>query len=391
MRAVSRVCEVFVGAHDQVGIPSASGVRWWLLRLGFFALHEPLDVADDWAFLIDHSVQIGTLKLCLILGVRLSAWRDSAGPLRHEDVRPLALIPVEQSNAQIVCEQLEQAALRTGIPREIVSDQGGDVKSGGELFAARHPQTALLHDAAHHGARVLKKRFEADPRWTEFLAKLSHTKSHIQQTPDAFLMSPSLRPKARYMNLASLLKWCRKMLCLLDRGADGGAVTARARARYGWLIQFRRAIGEWSRWEATVRHSVEFLRTHGLSRDCEHDLAERLQKRPSAERHQQLEAELAAFAKHQSRSAQPGERLIGSTEVEESVFGKWKHLERQESSSGITSLALSLGALLGHWTEARVQTALEQTPVKKVLSWIKQHLPPSIQSQRRHAFAAANP
>jgi hypothetical protein len=38
--------------------------------------------------------------------------------------------------------------------------------------------------------------------------------------------------------------------------------------------------------------------------------------------------------------------LVGSTEVLESLFGKWKMLERQEPQSGITGLILSLGALL---------------------------------------------
>lgn len=120
-------------------------------------------------------------------------------------MRLLALIPTEHSNGQIVLEQLENTAKRTGIPREILSDHGSDVKSGGELFVAAHTETTLIYDAAHHGAIVLKRLFQADDRWAQFIAKLGQTKSRLQQTPDAFLMSPGLRPKARYMNLESLL------------------------------------------------------------------------------------------------------------------------------------------------------------------------------------------
>ncbi len=39
-----------------------------------------------------------------------------------------------------------------------------------------------------------------------------------------------------------------------------------------------------------------------------------------------------------SAAARPGECLVGSTEVLESLFGKWKTLEHQESQSGITGL-----------------------------------------------------
>ena len=30
----------------------------------------------------------------------------------------------------------------------------------------------VTYDAAHHGAIVLKRRFEADQRWSEFVARL---------------------------------------------------------------------------------------------------------------------------------------------------------------------------------------------------------------------------
>lgn len=68
LRAVPRVLGIFWGAADATtSLPAATSVRWWLLRLGLFALREPLAVADDWVYLIDHSVQIGSVKVCVIL------------------------------------------------------------------------------------------------------------------------------------------------------------------------------------------------------------------------------------------------------------------------------------------------------------------------------------
>ena len=93
------------------------------------------------------------------------------------------------------------------------------------------------------------------------------------------------------------------------------------------------------------------------------------------------------YARTSSASARPGERLVASTEVIESVFGKWKNLERQASRSGITSYVLSLGALVGSWPLSRIKTALEATPVKHVVAWIAEHLPTTVQSQRRLVFS----
>ena len=67
LRAVPRVLGIFFGVpHAAASLPEATSVRWWLQRLGLFALREALEVADDWVYLIDHSVQIGSVKFCVI-------------------------------------------------------------------------------------------------------------------------------------------------------------------------------------------------------------------------------------------------------------------------------------------------------------------------------------
>jgi hypothetical protein len=388
LRAVPRVlCIVWGDPGPNASLPEASTVRWWLQRLGLFALREPLEQAEDWVWIIDHSIQLGDTKVCVVLGLRLSQLPPMGQALRHEDVRTLAVLPVESSTGEIVAEQFEELVHRTGIPRQIASDRGGDVKKGGELFAARHAGVALISDAAHHGACLLKRRLEPDSRWPAFVARLGQTKASIQQTPDAYLLGPSLRPKARYMNLAPLLKWSRRVLDLLNRGAAGGMASARAEVRYGWLHEYRAAIEEWSRCEATVRRSVEFFRTRGVYVGCVEELSAELSSLSANEHDASLMEAWLAYARTSIASVRPGERLVASTEVIESLFGKWKSLEHQASHSGVTSYVLSLGALVGSWPLSRIKTALEATPVKHVVAWIAEHLPTTVQSQRRLAFS----
>jgi len=388
LRAVPRVlCIVWGNAGPNASLPEASTVRWWLQRLGLFALREPLEQAEDWVWIIDHSIQLGDTKVCVVLGLRLSQLPPPGQALRHEDMQALAVLPVQHSTGEVVAEQLEEVARRTGIPRQIVSDRGGDVKKGSELFGVRHAGVALLWDAAHHGACLLKRRLEPDSRWPAFVARLGQTKASIQQTSDAHLLAPSLRPKARYMNLAPLLKWSHRVLELLGRGAAGGVASARAEARYGWLREYRAALEEWSRCEATVRRGVEFFRTHGVYVGCSGELSAELSSLAAKEHDVSLAEAWLDYARTSSASARPGERLVASTEVIESVFGKWKSLERQASRSGITSYVLSLGALVGSWPLSRIKTALEATPVKHVVAWIAEHLPTTVQSQRRLAFS----
>ena len=106
------------------------------MRLGLYALLRPLPRADDWAYLIDHTVQIGTVKCFAVVGLRLSEW--PARCLRHDDLCLVAPVPMEHSTATTVQRVLEQAERRTGAPRLIVSDQGGDVLGGIDRYCRDH-------------------------------------------------------------------------------------------------------------------------------------------------------------------------------------------------------------------------------------------------------------
>jgi hypothetical protein len=181
----------------------------------------------------------------------------------------------------------------------------------------------------------------------------------------------------------------------LDRGTHGDAAQDRTRkrveSRYGWLREYRQSLERWSRWEVTVRASVSYVRTRGLSQGSAAELQAHLGTLPQASYDGPLAAAFCAFVGASSAAAGAGERLVGSTEVLESLFGRWKMLERQESQSGITSLILSIGALLGKWSMIRIQAALESTPVKHVERWCQEHLPASMQSQRRLALSTPLP
>ena len=157
------------------------------------------------------------------------------------------------------------------------------------------------------------------------------------------------------------------------------------------MEDYRAVLSEWTRWEDTVRSSVEFIRVHGFFQDCDVELAAHLCARPTAMRHARVGAELITFVRHESGSARPGERLVGSSEEEESVFGKLKTLEGDQCSSGFTRYVLSLGVVVGDWTTTRIKDALGKTPVKLVKAWCKEHLPVSVQAQRRLAFSLQIP
>jgi hypothetical protein len=93
----------------------------------------------------------------------------------------------------------------------------------------------------------------------------------------------------------------------------------------------------------------------------------------------------------EAAKAAPPERLLGSSEVIESVFGKLKRLEQHQARSGFTGLVLAVGALVSTTTPEVIQQALETVPTSQVRQWCQQHLGPSVQAQRYQAFRQRNP
>jgi hypothetical protein len=126
-------------------VPSPTSVRSWLLRVGLYQLQRPLEVADDWVWIMDHTVQIGQFKCFLIVGFRLGVWQQQeVRTLTYSDVELVGLWPVRTSTGEIVARQLEAAVARTGLPRLIISDGGRDLHCGLTLFQERQGSVAWI-------------------------------------------------------------------------------------------------------------------------------------------------------------------------------------------------------------------------------------------------------
>ena len=393
LRGASRVIEVVVVAlHVPFSCPTWFAGRLWLLRLGYYKLTRPKVHADDWVWIVDHTVQLGDDKCLVILGLRLCDLPSAERCLSHADVEPIELVPVKKSNGEVVYQQLEQAVAKTGVPREIISDHGTDLKAGIEKFCQQHPQTSALYDIKHKTAAVLQRELDQDADWNTFTQLANQTKHRVQQTALAALFPPNQKTKARYLNVDVLVTWGQKMLTFLDAPQAAREPTfdrELVQEKLGWVTGFRAQLAEWGALFAIIAAAESFVRHHGLYREVHLELEQHLLPLPAqTERTQRVRRELVAFVVEQEAKAHPDERLLGSSEVIESVLGKMKRLEQDQSKSGFTGLLLGLSALVSTTTTAVIQKALETVPTKQVWAWCQKTLGPTVQAKRREAFAS---
>lgn len=365
-------------------IPHWTTVRNWLLRVGLARWRAGQQQASDWLFLADHSVQIGTEKCFVGLGIRQAEYQRLNRPLTLEDMTLLQMEVMPRSTKEDVDRSLRRLSQTVGVPRGIVHDEGADLVGGVRLLNKHHPQVRSINDCKHKAACMLKKRLHNDERWKKFQTQLGRTKAEIQQTEMAFLVPPSQRTKARYMNVDRLVVWAEKVLALLagrvELGTEVMLRPERLEEKLGWLKGYTEELKKWREWLVTIEVVVGHVGRHGLRKAGAEKVEEELGKPRSAT---ELGQELLEFVKGQCKGLKEGERLPGSTEVVETCMGKLKRLEGEQSKGGFTGLLLGLAAVVGKKDTCPVSELFEQASTKDVRAWIKENLGLTVQAARQ--------
>jgi hypothetical protein len=364
-------------------VPCFSAIRSWLLRVGHYALTRPLDRTTPWLWLTDHTIQIGTLKILVILGCPMNQVPFGQRALQLSDLQLVALVPMEKSTGALVEAELDRAVQRTGSPCQIVADQGSDLRKGITEFQSWYPRTAYVPDVAHYGATLLEHAWNEQCRWQQFIKELQNTSAKLRQTKSAYLLAPRMRSKARFMNVHVQLRFARSVLQHLD----GAAPQAKAVEYYGWLQDYRQDLAIWVREHGLVQTTIELVRVEGLHAQTQSLLEAAWGEIGAWDSTVRIAERLRGYVANYQPKAKE-ERYVASTEILESSFGKLKRIERQQNQDGMTGLVLVLGAMVGSCSDTDLKEALEATPQKKVDNWVDRVLGRSMQWFRRQFFGS---
>ena len=398
-RAASLVFSTLTGLGIATG-PCAETIRLWLLRVGLFLLRRPLPKYQDWVYLLDLTIQLGQHKCLVILGVSLAQFRRNGCRLNHHDVYVLSVQVLTHCTAKTIKQNLTRVQKRTGTPLEVVSDHGHDVSGGIRLFQGKFPTVTEIYDITHGLANLLKHHLEGDAQWAGFVKDCQRTRQQLQQTAGSFLQPPAWRQKARYLNLDGHLRWANDMLLLLKAEADVvlaeqlGCSVKQSRAwldeKLGWLRGCQEDVRQWSYFQKVVKTAEEEIKHHGLRRCSWRRIRQVLaDETPGSEREKRFRQQTLKLVREQGEKVPAGQCYVGSTDVLESLFGKYKDLAEHGPSREITANVLLIPLFATALTADLLRAALESVHEQDVHCWVEQHLGTSPQKKKRAALAAA--
>jgi hypothetical protein len=149
------------------------------------------------------------------------------------------------------------------------------------------------------------------------------------------------------------------------------------------LEEYREDITYWNKLVLIGTKARELVRVEGIHMDIVDRFEEAICSIAMGRMELMFADQLTRFLLEQSKGTKPGERFIGSTEVLESLFGKLKAMEQEQTSFGFTSLVLAAMACVGPTDENTVKEAIETVKLSDIDEWAQKEIGKSIQSQRR--------
>jgi hypothetical protein len=390
-----------LGGLLPLSLPYHQTVRSWLLRCGLFLLGRHVPPRSDWAWVLDCTIRIGQHKCLLILGTSLQDLQGCQDGLGHHQVTVLDLHVTDHCTGADINDRLEGLAQRVGVPVQAVCDHGPDLSKGVRLFQASHPEVADTYDVTHKLASLVKAELEPDPRWAEFVRQCTRSLFVLQQSRGAFLTPPGPRSLARYMNADRHTDWACRMLGVLDAPEKArvaemlgmGEEEARhwLEEKLGWLRDFRQELRRYQRLLGAVEVTQREVKNHGLGRQTAalvfRELSpEVLQDAGLAE----FRAELRAYLEEEGGKVPEGQSWLGTSDVIESLFGKYKWFGEKAPYAEVGASVLALPLLTVDLTAELVREAMVSVSVADVRAWVAQNVGPSTLSKVSAVSAIVN-
>jgi hypothetical protein len=367
------------------GAPCHETVRLWALRVGLFLLRRVLPRYPDWVFIVDSTIRLGNRKCLIILGGRLGRLAHLPGAPCLQDVMVLDVAVTTQCNAAFVEQRLDTVRQRVGPAQQIVSDHSGEMTKGLKLHQAKCPGVVATYDVTHQLALLVEAELEADGRWAEFVKGCSASLPKLQQTAGAFLMPPSLRTQARYMNVAEHVGWAQKVLGVLDRqDVDVLARELKVRReeallwleqRLGWLRGFRGEVVQYARLMEIVKVVEKEVKNEGLSRQTPQRVQELLAAGGDSEgRWAGLLAKVRDYLDKEAGQVPQGQTWLGSSDLIESLIGAYKYASEDAPFPEIGANVLLLPLLSTPLSGTLVRMALQSVSTADVRVWVQQNV-----------------
>jgi hypothetical protein len=356
-RAVCRVLSLLACVLGIKRAPCPQSVINWVVRLsivrieaargfrGLFLSQAPFSNGLIW--MIDISIGLGSGKIVAVLALDAHHHHLVGGAPALDHVHCIAVSVADSWTGEAIAELLKRLIAQMGRPAAYLKDGGSELQKAVEVLEPLGLGSPCIDDISHAAANMLKHYYQHHPAFERFLSACGRVSGQLKQTLLACLAPPTVRTKARFMNVHRLFSWAESLLKLSPAGgAKAGSMLARLRACMDELPACKELIQRFRGDAQALLACQQILKTHGLSHDTLAQCQPLIGEMPSALVRREFEAYLA---RQLTTAKTLGLDPIGlplSSDAIESLFGVAKgHGVGQTQDAA--RIALRLPALCG--------------------------------------------
>jgi hypothetical protein len=340
----------------------------WVIRLSIVRLDSarslrglPLAQApcnNGLIWMIDLSIGLGSGKILAVLAIDAHHHQlvNAAPSLSH--VHCIGVSVAESWTGESIADVLDRLIAQMGRPAAYLKDGGSDLHKAADLLEERGLGSPCIDEISHAAAGMLKHYYHHHPAFERFLSACGSVSGKLKQTLLACLAPPTVRTKARFMNVHRLVTWAQRLFQLSPAGgAKAGSILARLRTCLAELPACKDLIKRFGADAQGLLECQKLLKTKGLSHDTLAQCKPRISAMPSAP----LRLEFEAYLKYQLATAQTlGLDHVGvpiSSDAIESLFGVAKRHGVGQTQDA-ARIALRLPALCGAPTREEAEQVL---------------------------------
>jgi hypothetical protein len=381
--------------------PHYSSIRNWVYRLGLSELKRPKEKRDDWLYLIDLTVELGREQALVIYGVSEKSWREEILPkgraLQQTDGEIISLEITDSATGEWIKTILEKVSLEVGVPLQIVGDQGSNLRKGIKLYQQKYPQVISTYDVTHGMANLLKQELFGDEIFQNFLSDCHRCRQQLQQTELAFAAPPAQRAQCRYFNLERLVNWAHHILnspitiffeLLAEEKIE--KVEERLREKFRWLWSYEAEILFWMTRLNMTRSLEKQVKIEGFNIDSLGRFLNSLSSLDIPPSLDHFQGKILNYLEEQISPIQPHQTLLASSDILESLFGRYKQFSRRCPLKDFRSMLLTIPLATMNLTAELVKQGLQAITGKELSEWINEVFGQSMLSQRQTLFASSD-
>lgn len=364
-RAVSRILHVLATDLGIERAPCAQSVINWVMRLSLVRIecarelrglplpHAPFSNGLIW--MIDLSIALGSGKILAVLALEAHHHVLCDGALSLAHTHCIAVSVADSWTGEAIAELLKRLIAQMGRPAAYLKDAGSELHKAVDLLGASRLHSPSIDDLSHAVAGMLKHYYQHHPAFERFVSACGRVSGKLKHTLLACLAPPTVRTKARFMNVHRLFSWAEQLLQLSPAGgAKAGSILARLRACLDELPTCKDLIKRFRGDTQGLLACQQILKTQGLCRDTLAQCEPLIDAMPTATVRQEFRAYLEVQLETAKRLGLDDAGLPISSDAIESLFGVAKRHGVGQTQDA-ARIALRLPAFCGAPTREEAQ------------------------------------